>query len=217
MYIQFLDGYKNNIDALTCISKNIVKIYKIEQNLSGFQVFTDNGDLLGDYSDFTTLYKHESDGYMLSNDGSVYQETEIGKIPIYIPTLEEVKKSKKAELSFKCKETISKGVDVVFQDRTEHFRLTVEDQLNLMRKKEQLEKGESKTEYHADGMPCRYYSKEDMQKIICAADDFISYQTSYCNGMFQWIDSLSTIDDVEKIHYGVHLPIQFQSEQLKKK
>lgn len=154
---------------------------------------------------------------MLSNDGSIYQETEPEEIPTYIPTLEEVKEQKKIELSFKCKETISKGVDVVFLDRTEHFSLTLEDQINLMRIKDQLEKGESKIEYHADGMPCRYYSKEDMQKIICAADDFISYQTSYCNGMFQWINSLSTIDDVEKIHYGVQLPIKFQSEQLQRK
>lgn len=215
MQIKFINNTNKKTILLEMISNNIVKVISKEQpNLSGFQVFTDNGDLLGDYSDYTTLYKQESDGYMLSNDGSVYKELE--EIPTYIPTLEEVKEQKKTEISFKCKETISKGVDVVFQDRTEHFRLTVEDQLNLMRKKDQLEKGESKIEYHADRMPCRYYSKEDMQKIICVADDFISYQTSYCNGLFQWISSLNTIDDVEEIHYGTNLPIQFQSEQLKK-
>lgn len=215
MLLKFKNSDKTLNANIEIVSNQIIKILDSSKpNLSGLQLFTENKNLLGDYSDFTTLYKQDYDGYVLSNDGSVYKEPE--EMPTYIPTLEEVKEQKKTELSFKCKETISKGIDVVIQDRTEHFRLTVEDQLNLMRKKDELEKGELKIEYHADGMPCRYYSKEDMKKIICAADDFISYQTSYCNGLFQWINFLKTIDDVENIHYGINLPVQFQSEQLKK-
>lgn len=216
MNIKFKNLQEISNASVTIISNNVVKIITQDSsNLSGFQVFTENGDLLGDYSDFTTLYKQESDGYMLSNDGSVYQETEPIEIPTYIPTLEEVKEQKKAELSFKCKETIYKGVDVVFKNETEHFSLTIEDQLNLMRKKDQLEKGETKIEYHADGKPFRFYSKEDMQKIIDSADEFISYQTSYCNSLFQWIKSLNSVDEIQIIKYGDLVPLSFQSEPLK--
>lgn len=216
MKILFLNNKTEQTISLEIISNNIIKIISKEiPNLSGFQVFTDKGELLGDYSDFTTLYKKEYDGYMLSNDGSVYQETEPGEIPVYIPTLEEVKEQKKSELSFKCKEKIYKGVDVVFKNETEHFSLTLEDQLNLMRKKYQLEKGKTEIEYHADGKPFRYYSKEDMQKIIDSADEFISYQTSYCNSLFQWIKSLNSVDEIQIIQYGDLVPLSFQSEPLK--
>lgn len=213
MYIKF-KNLEEKLESIKSISNNIVKIITIEQpNLTGFQVFTDNGDLLGDYSDFTTLYKQESDGYMLSNDGSVYTEPE--EIPTYAPTLEEVKEQKKAELSINCKETIYKGTDVAFSEKTEHFSLTIEDQLNLMRKKDQLEKGETKIEYHADGKPFRYYTKEDMKKIIDTTDEFINYQTSYCNSLFQWVNALNSIEEINKIKYGDLVPLKFQSKPLK--
>lgn len=58
MKILFLDNQSKQIAQLDVISANIVKITsKNVPNLSGFQVFTESGDLLGDYRDYMTLYK----------------------------------------------------------------------------------------------------------------------------------------------------------------
>ena len=74
---------------------NKVKLFtKDMPNLSGFKLYTDKDDLLGDYSDYKTLYKQETDGYILSNDGSVYKKVEY----IAIPEFEPVIKPSKQEL-----------------------------------------------------------------------------------------------------------------------
>ena len=63
-----------------------------EQNSSGFTTYRMSGEQLGDFSDFTTVFKVENDSITYSNDGSVYVE------PIQ-PTEEEVNEeiSKMAE------------------------------------------------------------------------------------------------------------------------
>lgn len=66
-----------------------------EQNSSGFTTYRMSGEQLGDFSDFTTVFKVENDSITYSNDGSVYVE------PIQ-PTEEELQKQEltkeKAEL-----------------------------------------------------------------------------------------------------------------------
>lgn len=60
------------------ISKNTIQILTEEElNISGFNLVTDNGDIYGEYEDYTTLYKKIDGGFILSNDGSVYIEPDI--------------------------------------------------------------------------------------------------------------------------------------------
>lgn len=47
----------------------------IEINTSGFTTYRMSGEQLGDFSDFATVYKVDSDSVTYSNDGSVYEET----------------------------------------------------------------------------------------------------------------------------------------------
>lgn len=65
---------------------NLVTITPTIQNASGFTTWKLDGiTQLGDFSDFTTIYKVEGDSIIYSNDGSVYVE------PIQ-PTEEELRK-----------------------------------------------------------------------------------------------------------------------------
>lgn len=202
------------IDAkIEFVSNNIVQLFNIEQNLSGFKVIHESGDVLGDYSNYTTLYRVFEDSYQLSNDGTVYVEPE--PITPYEPTLEEIKSQKIEEISNKCNEIIFNGIDVDLSIGKKHFSLTIEDQLNLFGKQSQILSGEERFEYHADGESCIYFSKEDIMKIIQSAMQFVSYHTTYCNSMFQWIKSLESKEDILIINYGDLIPEEYQSEVLK--
>ena len=69
-------------------------------NTSGFLYYQDKEmkRLYGDYSDYTTLYQELYDGYILSNNGSVYPEPEEPDEP-YEPTLKDEVNILKAAVS----------------------------------------------------------------------------------------------------------------------
>lgn len=61
-------------------------------NISGFKTYRLNGDPLGDFSDFTTVYNLGDDYVTFSNDGSVKQEapeTPTEEPVTTVPTVEE--------------------------------------------------------------------------------------------------------------------------------
>ena len=130
-------------------------------------------------------------------------------------SLEDAKKLKYKEIAAACEQTIYEGVDVAVSTGTEHFSLTEKDQINLFGKKMQLLAGEEKLEYHEDGRPCKYFSAEDMQKIVDRAMFFVSYNTTYCNAMNMWIKSAGKASDLEQIQWGAEVPKEFQNEVLK--
>ena len=131
-------------------------------------------------------------------------------------TLKEFKTAKKQEISQACEQIIYAGISVTLADGTvEHFALTEHDQLNLFGKQAQLATGAEQLEYHSDGQPCRYYSATDMQTIIAAAMQHVSYHTTYCNALNMWVAGCETADELQQIYYGVDVPEQYQSEVLK--
>jgi len=186
---------------------------------AGFEILTkpEGGKLFGDYQDYTTIYREMDDGsIILSNDCSVYvppEEPEPSEP--YIPTLEEVKAAKLQEISSACEQTIYAGVTVILPNGPEHFSLTEKDQLNLFGKQAQLAAGAELLEYHQDGHPCRYYTAVEMQAIITAAMQHVSYHTTYCNSLNMWIAGAETADELNSIYYGADIPEKYQSEVLK--
>ena len=96
----------------------------------------------------------------------------------------------------------------------EHFSLTEHDQINLFGKQSQLAVGAEQLEYHADGQPCRYYSAADMQAIVQAATWHVSYHTTYCNALNQWIAGCQAAEEVKAIFYGAEVPEEYRSEVL---
>ena len=131
-------------------------------------------------------------------------------------TLKEFKAAKKQEISQACEQIIYAGVSVTLVDgAVEHFALTEHDQLNLFGKQAQLATGAEQLEYHSDGKPCRYYSATDMQTIIAAAMQHVSYHTTYCNALNMWVAGCETAEELQQIYYGADVPEQYQSEVLK--
>ena len=167
-----------------------------------------------------TVYRDEGQIIYLSNDGSVYvppaDPEPVTPPEPYEPTLAELQAAKKQEISQACEQIIYAGISVTLADGTvEHFALTEHDQLNLFGKQAQLAAGTEQLEYHSDGKPCRYYSATDMQTIIAAAMQHVSYHTTYCNALNMWVAGCETADELQQIYYGVDVPEQYQSEVLK--
>ena len=122
---------------------------------------------------------------------------------------------KKKELSAACHASITAGVDVELSGGTEHFSLEETDQLNLFGKQAQLASGATRLEYHQDGESCKYYSAEDMTGIIQTAMYFVSFQTTYCNSLFAWLEACSKASEMAAITYGSEIPEEYQSEVMK--
>ena len=75
--IVFNDG-KEVVASFEKPSENIVSIGNTNVNTSGFKAYRESDCLfLGDYSDYTTVYKEDDEKISYSNDGSVYVEPEI--------------------------------------------------------------------------------------------------------------------------------------------
>lgn len=121
----------------------------------------------------------------------------------------------RAALSAACEQTIVSGVDVELSVGTEHFSLTQNDQINLFSKQAQLASGAEQLEYHQDQTPCKYYSAEDMQKIIAKAMAWVSYHTTYCNSAFTWLESCEKASDMDAVQYGADIPDEYCSEVYK--
>lgn len=194
------------IDAIPAIWGNIT-------------IYTEDGTEATTLTGYETVYKQDGQTVELSNDGSVYTppaSPEPAEPPgPYVPTLEEVRVGKKAEVSAACEQIIYAGINVTLSDgTTEHYSLTEHDQLNLFGKLSQISVGAAQLEYHADGQSCRYYTAIDMQAIIQAAMWHVSYHTTYCNALNMWIAGCQTTEEVQEIFYGADVPRQYRSEVL---
>lgn len=194
------------IDAIPAIWGNIT-------------IYTEDGTEATTLTGYETVYKQDGQTVELSNDGSVYTPSappEPAEPPEpFVPTLEEVRAGKKAEVSAACEQIIYAGINVTLSDgTTEHYSLTEHDQLNLFGKLSQISVGAAQLEYHADGQSCRYYMAVDMQAIIQAAMWHVSYHTTYCNALNMWIAGCQSTEEVQEIFYGADVPKQYRSEVL---
>lgn len=182
-------------------------------------IYTEDGTEATTLTGYETVYKQDGQTVELSNDGSVYTPSappEPAEPPEpFVPTLEEVRAGKKAEVSAACEQIIYAGINVTLSDgTTEHYSLTEHDQLNLFGKLSQISVGAAQLEYHADGQSCRYYTAVDMQAIIQAAMWHVSYHTTYCNALNMWIAGCQSTEEVQEIFYGADVPKQYRSEVL---
>lgn len=186
------------------------------EQLEEFKLANDAGNVFGTYSGYETVYQTLENGYILSNDGSVYEPpAEPEPEPVYEPTLDELKTSKKSEVSAACEQTIARGVDVQLPGGVEHFSLTANDQINLIGSQAAVTAGEQQIAYHEDGKPCRYYTPEEIGLIVQRTMFWVGYHRTYCNSINMWIQAVSDKEALQEIYYGADVPEQYQSEVLK--
>lgn len=148
-------------------------------------------------------------------------ETPVEEEPEYVDpneviTVDYVKSVKIAEMSNTCNKVITNGFDVILSDgNSYHFSLTTQDQLNLITLSSMIASGETQIPYHADGELCRFYSAEDINTIITTATQFKTYQVSYFNALKAYIESMTDIETIGAVVYGIEIPAEHQSDVLK--
>lgn len=215
-YIKFLsDPIKRQADVKK-VSSNIIQVSGVAQNLSGFHVVNSNGEVIGKYEDYTTLYRMVDEGFQLSNDGSVYGDSE--ENTQHEITLEESKETKVSEMNSAQQAAIEYGVDVQLTDgTTEHFSLTQYDQQSLMGLQSLVASGEESIPWHNSDETehCKFYSNADMQKIIESALSYVTFHVTWFRDLRIYIRSLTDIESVQAITYNTEIPSQYQSEVLK--
>lgn len=145
-----------------------------------------------------------------------YKNVETGKILGIAPSIDEAREDKIAAMSAACNAAITGGVDVELSDgNTYHYSLTLEDQLNMMNIQAMVASGAESVPYHADGEECRYYSAADFAAIADAATAWKLYQESYFNSLRGYIQSMTTVEEIEAVTYGMEIPTEYQTDVLR--
>ncbi|MCM1104502.1 MAG: hypothetical protein NC409_10405 [Clostridium sp.] len=202
-----------------------------EKNTGGFRLYLDEKmehDIGGDsYLGFTTIYRDDEttvayNGYQLSNDGSVYvappPPEPVPEPEPYVPTLDEVKEQKIAEMNEAQQSVIRAGVSVTLSDGTvEQFTLTDQDQTSLMALQAQVAEGADNIPWHCADQAehCKYYSNADMALIVAAAMQYVTYHVTYFRDLRIYIRAITEKEDVGAVYYGMPVPEEYQSEPLK--
>ncbi len=169
-----------------------------------------------DYTAYKTVYREVPGGVQFSSDESVYVVPP--KPEPYVPTLEEVKAAKVEEMNQVQQNVIQIGIDVTLSDgNIEHFSLTANDQISLMGLQAQVAAGAEQIPWHASdhNEHCKYYTNADMQLIIMAAMQYVSYHVTYFRDLRIYINSLDDKEAIQKISYGAPIPEKYRSEVLK--
>lgn len=118
--------------------------------------------------------------------------------------LEEAREIKIRSLSIACKNKITKGFSILLSDgEKHHFKLTVEDQLNLMSLENQLKSEQNSFIYHSTNNLCRMFSRADVEKIVKTFRLFTVYHTTYFNTAKHYIKSLTDIEKIKSFSYGL--------------
>lgn len=130
--------------------------------------------------------------------------------------LNKARQDKLNQLSNQCKTSISAGFSIILSDgKSYNFKLTAEDQLNLMSIEGQLNAGAETVVYHAAGQPCRIFTCDDMLKVIKAFRRHVTYHTTYFNVAKQYINSLTDIEKINKFSYGTDVSATLNNKIIK--
>ena len=155
----------------------------------------------------------------IDNNQTIEDETDPEPIPVvpYIDPDEQIsidfmRSSKINEMSHACRTTIESGIDVILHGEIKHFSLTTQDQLNLMGLNTSTG---GLIPYHADGEEMTFYTVEEINQIISAANQLKNYNTAYFNSLKTYINALETIEDIAAITYGTPIPEEYKSDVLK--
>lgn len=156
------------------------------------------------------MYPHINEGHLVGIDEPEYvylKEQLVSRLETKEDNnLISARETKINEMSEKCSKSIVNGVSIVLQDGKEHhFRLTPEDQLNLLFAHRAIENGEMYILYHETASTCRLFSSTDMKCIINAADKHRQYHTTYFNLLKHCINTMNTVEEINQVFYGIDL------------
>ena len=127
-----------------------------------------------------------------------------------------IRSAKIAEISATCNAVIVAGIDIQLGEETEHFNLSIEDQSNIANLFRVVELGGTQFPYQADGGVCRIYTAQEIAQIYIAAQTAITSQTTYHNALKAYVQSLTKVEDISAVTYGMALPAEYAAEMNEK-
>ena len=127
-----------------------------------------------------------------------------------------VMSAKLSEISNACNAVIVNGVDIKFGEENVHFNLSIEDQSNINNLFRVVELGGTEFPYQADGGVCRIYTAAEIAAIYIAAQTLITTQTTYHNELKQYVQTLTDVEEVSAVQYGMTLPEPYLTEMIEK-
>ena len=127
-----------------------------------------------------------------------------------------VMSAKLSEISNACNAVIVNGVDIKFGEENVHFNLSIEDQSNINNLFRVVELGGTEFPYQADGGVCRIYTAAEIAAIYIAAQTLITTQPTYHNELKQYVQTLTSAEEVSAIQYGMTLPEPYLTEMNEK-
>lgn len=137
------------------------------------------------------------------------------KLYANLSDLNKVRNEKIAELSKQCNNTIINGVNVLMSDGLyHHFKLTLEDQLNISMLEKQVNSGYTTVLYHETNKLSKIYSAEDIAKLFVESDKHKQYHTTYFNILKHFINCCYDVYKIRNIEYGVDLSSIGVSKEL---
>lgn len=157
-------------------------------------------DLPSDVYQNPSHYKYIDDQFIERDQIDINNDILQKLIPIKIDNMKQI-----------CSTQIVKGID--YND--EHYSLTGEDQINLLKITQMAELTPSETPlfYHADGKLCRQYSHEEISMIGLIGTTWITYHTTYFNFLkHQLSNDMTDIDEIINFNYGDPLYPQYQQQ-----
>lgn len=203
-----------------------IRILDTDNDLSddiygGFVVLNEHNDeVMGDYSDYTTMYKESKDDTFYVSNGEIYVEQTIEeKENISVPEIELTpeqieqnkleqfefaKTSKVTEMSNACSNAIENGINI----GGKMYAYTIQDQSNMLNAMNLAKETGIAVPYHADGESCELYSYEAIAAIYMQEQMNLTMNQTYFNQLKLYILSLTDyedIDTVNDIYYGTEL------------
>lgn len=117
--------------------------------------------------------------------------------------VEVARAAKVAEISTACSAAIDAGTSVDLPSGTrEEFTYTVADQANVSEMFTACLAGATGYIYHANNAPCKTYPVADVVAIYGTLSMYKTGQLTYHNQLRQFVNSLTTAEDIQTVTYG---------------
>ena len=117
--------------------------------------------------------------------------------------VEVARAAKVAEISAACNAAIDAGTSVDLPSGTrEEFTYTVADQANVSEMFTACLAGATGYIYHANNSPCKTYPAADVVAIYGTLSMYKTGQLTYHNQLRQFVNSLTTAEDIRTVTYG---------------
>lgn len=127
--------------------------------------------------------------------------------------VEVARAAKIAEISTACNAAIDAGTSVDLPSGTrEKFTYTVADQANVSEMFTACLAGATGYIYHANNSPCKTYPAADVVAIYGTLSMYKTGQLTYHNQLRQFVNSLTTAEDIQTVTYGQALIGEYLSQ-----